>query len=218
MVDAVRVAVEDPILPAQHLLISGGTPKEEDFSYINQVYEQVAGTFPDLAVDVMMAPVEGLLDPQTLRNYGVHGLAINLELFNPEIAIRKAKGKYDIGRENYLRFIEDAVDVFGLGKIRSLLMIGIEPLEDTLEGVRALAERGCDPVLSPFVPDPATPLRDEKPPSVELQKEAYLRAREIVDKYNGVVLGPRCIPDQHNTLAFPYKSDGSFYRHTYKPS
>lgn len=221
LVDAVRVAVEDDVLPAQHVLISGGTPRPEDYDYENEVYAAVAGRFPGLAVDIMMAPAHdshfgNLLDPASLKAYGIHGLSINLELFNPDIARRKASGKFHIGRDHYLKFIERAVGEFGEGRIRSLLMVGIEPLEDTLKGVEALAERGCDPVLSPFRPDPATPLRGEQPPSIELQREAYLRARDIVVRYPGVELGPRCIPCQHNTLAFPYKR-GTFYRHTYDP-
>jgi hypothetical protein len=164
-----------------------------------------------------MAPAKGLLDPKFLKDVGIHGLSINLELYNPEVARRKARGKANIGLENYLRFIESCVDTFGPGKIRSLLMVGIEPMEDTLQGVQALAERGCDPVLSPFRPDPKTPLRGETPPSVELQKEVYQRAQDIVEKYHPVVLGPRCIPCQHNTLAFPSPVD-SYYYHRYNPS
>lgn len=213
LVDAVGVALKDSILPVQHVLISGGTPKKEDYLWERGVYEKVATTFPGLDVDIMMAPVGNLLDPRVLKDMGIHGLSINLELFNPEIARKKAKGKYDIGRSNYLAFIADCVDVFGPGKVRSLLMVGIEPLKDTLQGVKALAERGADPVLSPFRPDPVTPLKNEKPPSIDDQTTAYLAAKDIVSRYPGVVLGPRCIPCQHNTLAFP---DGDeFYSHSY---
>ena len=215
LVDSVREAVEDEILPAQHVLISGGTPRSEDYDYENSVYRQISSTFPGLDVDIMMAPVDNLLDPKILKEYGIHGLSINLELFNSGIAKKKARGKYNIGRDKYLDFIASCSNVFGQGRIRSLLMVGIEPMEDTLRGVEALAERGCDPVLSPFRPDLATPLKEEIPPSIEFQKETFLRAREIVDRYPGVVLGPRCIPCQHNTLAFPDKS-GSFYAHAYK--
>ncbi len=113
------------------------------------------------------------------------------------------KGKNGVGREQVLDFIEEAARVFGLGKVRSLLMLGLEDLDDTLAGVQALAERGCDPVLSPFRPDLLTPLAEHPPPSAELMREAWLRSAEIVDRYPGVYLGPRCFPCQHNTLAFP---------------
>ena len=60
--------------------------------------------------------------------------------------------KNAIGQENYLKFIDYAVDIFGVNNVRSLLIVGIEPLEETLKGVEKLAQRGCNPVLSPLYP------------------------------------------------------------------
>ena len=88
-------------------------------------------------------------------------------------------------------------------------MVGIEPMEATLQAVEELAMRGCEPVLSPFRPDPATPLRDESPPSATFLEEIYVRSVEIVERHNAK-LGPRCIPCMHNTLTFPDES-GYYY-------
>jgi len=48
--------------------------------------------------------------------------------------------KWKASRERYLDFIQEAVLIFGEGNVRSLLMVGIEPLEDTLRGIEALAK------------------------------------------------------------------------------
>lgn len=211
LVDAVRTAVNDRHLPAKHVLISGGTPKEQDFSYLRDVYEKVARSFPGIAVDVMMVPAPGLLDAKHLKEIGINGLSINLELFGQDLARKVMLSKVKVSRPRYFEFIKDAVEVFGRdGQVRSLLMLGIEPLEDTLRGVEALAELGCDPVLSPFRPDPATPMRNAKPPSVDMMVEAYERSVEIVERH-GVKLGPRCIPCMHNTLTFPDGSSAYYY-------
>ena len=158
-----------------------------------------------------MGPEKEVLEPRYLKEIGNHGLSINLEVYNQKVARRIMAGKWKVGRNRYLDFIEEAVEIFVEGRIRSLLLIGIEPLEDTLQGVNALAERGCDPVLSPFSPDPATPMRNNAPPSAELLSEAWERSREIVGRYSGVVLGPRCIPCTHNTLTFPDDSGRYYY-------
>lgn len=202
LVESVGVALRDPVQPAKHVLISGGTPKKKDYDYLNEVYRAVAQRFPEIDVDVMMVPLPGLLDAQRLRDMGIHGLSINLELNNPEIA-REIMPAKKASRDIYFKFIEGAVPIFGEGKVRSLLMVGIEPLEDTLRAVELLAQLGCDPVLSPFRPDPATPMRDHPPPSAQFLTEAYIGAKAIVDKYPHVKLGPRCIPCMHNTLTFP---------------
>lgn len=210
LVDSVTRARLDSLLPARHVLISGGTPKEKDYEYLNEVYTAVATAFPDLPVDVMMVPMPGLLDPVQLKKSGVHGLSINIETFNREVARKVMRQKYDLGLPFFLDFIEKAVVEFGAGKVRSLLLVGLEPLKDTLRGVEVLAERGCDPVLSPFRPDPITPLRSAPPPSIGDLAEVYERSLEIVEKH-GVKLGPRCIPCQHNTLTFPDGSEAYHY-------
>lgn len=210
LVESISTALSDPIQPAKHVLISGGTPKPEDYEYENEVYRSVASAFPQTHVDVMMVPMPGLLNAQELKDMGIHGLSINLELYNQDIARRIMHSKWKASRQRYLDFIAEAVPIFGEGNVRSLLMVGIEPLEDTLQGVEVLAERGCDPVLSPFRPDPATPMRNERPPSVDLLLEVYEKAKEIVSRYKGVKLGPRCIPCMHNTLTFPDDS-GKYY-------
>lgn len=202
LVDSVAQALADPVLPAHHVLISGGTPRQEDFDYEREVYATVAAAFPDVHVDVMMSPAPGLLDPHQLLAMGIHGLSINLELFSEERSRRLMHAKWKLGRRNVLDFIEHAAAVFGPGRVRSLLMVGLEDVEDTIAGVAALAVRGCDPVLSPFRPDPSTPLRGYAPPTAEVLMEVYERSGEIAERH-GVQLGPRCSPCQHNTLTFP---------------
>ena len=210
LVESVRRALEDKVLPAHHVLISGGVPKDEDWPWLNKVYETVAAAFPEVPVDIMMVPVPGHFHVSRLHEIGIHALSLNLELFNEDAARKIMPRKLRIGRKAFLDVIENAVSIFGPGKVQSLLLVGLEPMEDTLRGVQALAERGCDPVLSPFRPDPGTPLRNHPQPSVELLKEIYPLSREIADR-EGVKLGPRCIPCMHNTLTFPDAS-GSYSR------
>jgi len=210
LIESVQRALDDEALPARHVLISGGTPKEEDVDYLRTVYRSVAEAFPSRRVDIMMVPVPGLLDPRSLHDEGIEGLSINIEIYNRQIAYSLMRQKYDLGIEYYLDFIEKAVTVFGPGKVRSLMVAGIEPPEDTLQAVRELAARGCDPVLSPFRPDPSTPMSHHPVPSADLLERLYGESLEIISRYS-VKLGPRCIPCQHNTLTFPDGSSDYYY-------
>lgn len=209
LVGSVGRALEDRALPAHHVLISGGVPRDEDWPWLLDVYRAVPEAFPDLPVDVMMVPVPGRLVARDLHAAGIHGVSVNLELFDTERAYRIMPNKSKLGPQAWFDFIDEAVGYFSPGNVRSVIMVGIEPMEMTLKGIQALAERGCEPVLSPFRPDPATPLRDMSPPTVEYLVELYLRAQEIVDAA-GVKLGPRCIPCMHNTLTFPDGSDAYY--------
>ncbi len=50
--------------------------------------------------------------------------------------------KYNQGLAFYLDYIEQAAAALGPGRVRSMLMVGLEPMEMTLAGVAAIAERG----------------------------------------------------------------------------
>ncbi|MEO5363337.1 MAG: hypothetical protein H7838_06900 [Magnetococcus sp. DMHC-8] len=213
--EAIRRALQDPILPAHHVLISGGVPKPEDWARQHHLYEEVVHAFPEVAVDVMMVASPHHWPLQQTHRAGVQAVSINLELFDFDAGRRLMPRKTDLARADWLRFIEQAVDIFGPGRVRSLLLVGLEPAEMTLQGVRELARRGCDPVLSPFRPDPATPLAHHPAPSAAMMAQVHHEAREITEQW-GVKLGPRCIPCMHNTLTFP---DGSgAYRHSTAPA
>jgi len=211
LVDSVQRAISDELQPAMHVLISGGTPKSADVGYVRDVYQQVLGTFPEVPIDIMMVPRDKLLDPEWLADLGIGELSVNLEIFSAERGRLLMRQKAAQGVESYLQYFEDAATHLGEHRVRSMLMVGLEPMEYTLAGVRAIAERGAVPVLSPFRPDPATPLRDLSPPSADFMIETYLRAREITAEL-GSPLGPSCIPCSHNTLTLSAKGTGDAHR------
>jgi hypothetical protein len=199
LLDAVRVALDDPWQPARHVLISGGTPRTADIDYLRDVYVQVLRRFPDTAVDIMMVPVDGLLDVAELADLGLNELSINIELVNAELAARHMRQKLDRGLDHYLRFIEAAATTLGQGRVRSMLMVGLEPVADTLRGVQLIVDAGGVPVLSPFRPDPATPLAATPPPTAAEMQATFVAARDIVRR-SGAELGPSCPPCTHNTM------------------
>jgi len=127
-------------------------------------------------------------------------------LYNEKIAKQIVPDKYAITRSYYLKFIETAVDIFGNGKVQSLLLVGLEPIEDTLKGVKELARIGCIPVLSPFCPGGQTPLENHPRPTAETLISIYEES-DAICRVNGIKLGPRCKPCQHNTLTFPDSSN-----------
>lgn len=199
---ALTVALGDPLQPASHVLISGGTPGPKNYAQLRQTYLAVLEYFPKVPVDIMMVPHPEMVVLDELSAAGVNELSLNIEIYDLDRAREIMPEKYQHGLGAYLDFIETAVSRLGPGRVRSMLMVGLEAPETTLAGVKALVERGCTPVLSPFRPDPLTPLAMLAPPAAEQLETVYLRAREIAEAA-GVPLGPRCRPCMHNTLTFP---------------
>ncbi len=207
---ALAVARADTSLPVRHILISGGTPAPRDYAYLDDVYEKVIRS-SDIPVDVMMAPRPDLAIIDKLADWGVYGYALNLEVYDDDVARQVVPQKHRIGRAQLAAAIERALGCTGgRGRVRSLIVVGLEPLEDTLAGVEFLARLGCDPVLSPFRPARGTHLATLVPPSIEFLERVYLESLDIVERH-GVKLGPRCIPCQHNTLTFADGTDHYYY-------
>jgi hypothetical protein len=209
ILNALSIVLNDKNLPVKHILISGGTPKPKDYSYLENIIQSVINTI-NLPVDVMMVPNSSeLID--NLFDLGIFGLSMNLEIYNEQIAQSLIPQKNKVWRRLFIKCLEKAIQkVGGNGRVRSLIIIGLEPIEDSLKGIELLAKIGCDPVLSPFRPGRKTPLENIRPPNVEDLKKIYIEALEITDKYK-VKLGPRCIPCQHNTLTFPDSSDSYYF-------
>lgn len=199
---ALEVARNETNVVARHVLVSGGTPGRRHESYFDDVVSTVVSA-SDLAVDVMMTP---RLDGSYCERYvaaGIFGFSLNVEVFAEDAARRIVPEKHNVGLRIFGENIERAVAATGgNGRVRSLIIVGLEDPETTLQGVEFIASRGADPVLSPFRPAQGTAMQDEEPPSAAVLERVYLEALEIVERY-GVKLGPRCIPCQHNALTFP---------------
>jgi biotin synthase-like enzyme len=207
--EGLAVAIRDTEVQVKHIMISGGTPSSKDLKYLEEIYESLIRN-SHLPVDVMFTPPSTEIIERLVK-WGIHGFAINLEVYNTNIAEQIVPQKYKYGRKLFTECIEEALYLTeGHGRVRSLLLVGLEPIEETLKGVEFLSKLGCDPVLSPFRPAQGTPLEGLRPPSYEDLERVFFESLNIVERY-GVKLGPRCIPCQHNTLTFPDGSTEYYY-------
>jgi len=216
IVAALETALSDEALPARHILISGGSPgwALAEQNYFEEVCIAVIGHArslsalrdSSLSVDIMMsARKDGPEFVDRMVEEGVQGFSFNLEVFSDEAAVTHLGRKHRSARPLLAAMIERAVKTlgWGSGRVRSLIIPGLETPEQTLEGVEWLASMGCDPVLSPFRPARGTALAAASPLEPEVLDYVLRRSRAIVREH-GVGVGPRCVPCQHNTLSFPW--------------
>ena len=207
LLEGAEAALADPTLPLRHALISGGSPGPRDeAAFADLMVALVSALAPQIEIDVMMS--SGPQTPDLVRRLvdaGVHGLALNIELESTNAAELHIRGKHRRARPHYDATVTAAVELLGAGsgRVRSLILPGLEPVAATLEGVEHIASLGADPVLSPFRPAQGTRLVAESYVEGSVLREVLDGSREIVARH-GVALGPRCLPCQHNTLTFPW--------------
>ncbi len=203
ILETLEVAVEDPALPARHVLLSGGTPPGPDRGArrFAAVCREIKKRFP-LRVYVMTVPPEDPGDLAALFDAGVDELALNLEVYDEELSAAIVPGKHrEIGRRQYLEALGFCRTLWEAPDVRSLLVAGIEPVASTLTGVRLLADQGVTPILSVFRPLAGTMLARHPKPHPDELEELYLGAQEACEE-RGLTLGPSCPGCQNNTATF----------------
>lgn len=223
----------------ENMLISGGTPKEtnQSYEYINGVYERFGkiGKEKGYSVDVMMAP-RGMytadeaekLGVSTEENYrlffeflrdnvGITDLSVNLELWNEKYREQLIPRKNSYNREEYLKYIDIAVQELGQDVIRSSVIVGLEPVEDSKVAIEELAKRGCRVVLSPYQPFKPINMEDEEQRFGKVDSDIRERVCQInlspedmnnlvkytvgvTEKYN-VGFGSKYAKSNHNNLS-----------------
>jgi hypothetical protein len=201
---ALRVAQADEQLPVRHALISGGSPRRAHYRAFEAACAAIIRA-AGMPVDIMMSPmVDGTGFIDRMVDAGVAGFAINIELHAEETATAFLGQKYRSTRAHFEAFVTRAVARMGsTGRVRSLIIPGLESVDDTLAGVAYLAGLGCHPVLSPFRPAQNTALDSAAPPTAELLSFVLVESRKIAEAH-GVALGPQCVACQHNALSFPW--------------
>jgi Radical SAM superfamily len=209
LIETLAVAVEDPSLPAKHVLIGGGTPDGEDMGAIlaSQLCQAIKRRFNLSCYVMISAPLHNdYID--LLVDSGVDELGMNLEFYSDaaweEIIPGKAKV---IGKRRYLDALEYAVTRFGPINTRSILMVGLEEPEYTIEGAERLASMGVMPILSAFRPLDGTDYSSRRGFNFNTNFDIYCEVHRRAMHY-GIPTGPTCIACQNNTLALPLPDGG----------
>ncbi len=168
VVEVVRAAFDEGV--ASLVYVNGSPFEAEDggMAFLAPYIEAIRKHF-DTLVAVQTHPPKALSWIDRTYAMGVDALSFNLEIFDPELLNRHCIGRSRyIGRERYLEALEHAAKVFPSGTVWTDLVVGLEPLESTIEGIDTLTAMGVLPVVgmrrpatagvSALAPDAVVPL------------------------------------------------------------
>lgn len=208
LIEVLGVAISDPVLPAKHILLGGGTPEGDDMGAIlaSQLCREIKKVYNTSCYVMISAPLKNeYID--LLRDSGADELGINLEFYSESAweQFIPGKNKY-IGRKRYFNALEYSVKVFGPINTRSILIVGLEQPENTIEGAVSLAEMGIMPILSPFRPLTGSRLENTRGFSYQMNWDIYQEIHSRISTF-GIPTGPTCIPCQNNVLALPVPNE-----------
>ncbi len=116
-----------------------------------------------------------------LYDAGLDIFVCNLELNDEERFAEICPGKaVNGGQQRIWEALHHARSVFRAGTVVSHLIVGLEPLESTTEGMKCMVEAGIVPLLIPFRPLPGTPLAEQPLATLDDVEQALLIQSELV--------------------------------------
>lgn len=191
-------------IPFRHILIGGGSCLDSDiWDTIMEICQWLKSDefYKDKPISIMtMIPPKEILSQ--LKKAGVEEVAFNLEIANDELASSLMPGKRNQDKRAYYDILKEAVSVFGVGKVRSALLVGMDKEKELYDEITTLADLGVLPCLSAFRALPNTLFENQSGPSNQYLLKVYETAADLLAQMNGTImeLGPACKDCRNNML------------------
>jgi len=172
-----------------HVMIAAGTYPAPDrgLLYMRDVLTEMqeATGISKVSGSVSTTAPNDLKFIETVYNAGVEYLTLNLEVFDPVLFDKYCPGKSkDIGRKQYFDSFKTAVDLFGVGKVRSNFVAGLEPLDSLFKGFEELGSMGVVPTAMVLTINEGNSLgTDFMRPDLDYYIEVYKKLEEIYSKF-----------------------------------
>lgn len=141
-------------VPETYMLnFSGGTYRNPDWmaGYWIDLAKEIR-TFSDCNITVEFAPPSDFSLLAEMKKAGIGAAIMNLEIADPALRAEICPGKSGISYEHYYEAFGRAVELFGWGMVSSVLIGGIQPMEDIKAECKRMAEIGVYPTIMPFRP------------------------------------------------------------------
>ncbi len=197
MAEAVDIACREDV-KLKELKLNGGAlyNTEREAGYLKQCLQTILDRIQTPEEVTVFSQALRKEDQKDLKALGATNVLFDLEVWDerlyPQIVPGKARA---VGRETWLRRLEDAVDVFGRGHVGTNFVAGIEcaPREGFLsrdeairsyaEGFEYLIKRGIVPWFTVWTANPLLNFETGDPPPTDFFLKLGLMVHELLEKY-----------------------------------
>ncbi len=167
-----------------HVLLTGGCFKREtEMRLIERILsamrdrtgrETIPGT-------ILPSPARTPDEIGAYHASGIGAIGFSMEIWDDALYRAICPGKSDaMSHAEFVDSIVTAVDVFGAGNVYGVLVMGLEPRDTFLRGVRRLTEIGANVVPFVWSPNPGSRLAGHRAPSANWYVDTVLEAADIV--------------------------------------
>lgn len=153
--EMVKIALQHN--PNYEVALSGGTCSSDDKSavYFSEICRQITNNGANkLDISVELAPPDDDIYIEQLHASGATAVIMNIEIADGKRRQEICPGKSNIPLSRYFSAMKKAVEVFGRGKVSSVLIAGIQADDekDIINICKKLIPMGVVPTIIPFKP------------------------------------------------------------------
>ncbi len=168
----------------KHILLTGGCfSHEKEVPLVSSIVGAIRSALDVTEVPGTILP-SATVDEDDMRLYrdtGIGAVGYSMEIWDEALYNGICPGKArSVPHDQFFKAIKKAVGIFGQGNVYGVFVMGLEPRETLLEGVRALSDVGANVVPFVWSPNPGSKLAGHRAPSAEWYMETILEAAEIV--------------------------------------
>lgn len=167
-----------------HVLLTGGCfSHREEIKRVTGILESIRRHtgFDRVPGTILPSPAGNIEELTAYRDAGIQAIGFSLEIWDEQLYRAICPGKSEsVGHDAFVGTLADAVGVFGAGNAYGVFVMGLEPRDTFLDGVRAITALGANVVPFVWSPNPGSRLAGHRAPSGSWYVDTVLEAAEIV--------------------------------------
>jgi len=137
-----------------HVCLGGGTrlPLLRNIDYFLECTNEIRKRNPKVPIWIEMVPPEYDSDIERMIESGATSFGFNIELWDETLREDVCPGKSQVPIKRYIEAAKKVTALLGSNRVGSVLIVGIEPIENSIVGSDTLAANGIQPCIIPFKP------------------------------------------------------------------
>jgi biotin synthase-like enzyme len=168
----------------KHVLLTGGCfNHQKEIELVTEIVN-VIGEYTGLSRipgTILPSPPKNRDEIERYYESGIKAIGFSMEIWDQRLyqAICPGKSK-NYSHNEFVDSIKNAVEIFGEGNVYGIFVMGLEPRETFLDGVRVLTNLGANIVPFVWSPNPGSKLEGHRAPTSKWYLETVLEAAQIV--------------------------------------
>ena len=168
----------------KHILLTGGCfNHQKEIELVSEIVKSISGHIGISRVPgtILPSPPKNMDEIKKYFDSGIKAIGFSLEIWDERLYCAICPGKsQSVSHEEFVNSIQNAVRIFGAGNVYGVFVMGLEPRETFLEGIRVLSGLGANIVPFVWSPNPGSKLEGHRAPTSQWYLDTMIEAAEII--------------------------------------